>query len=150
MYAFLLICAEISANPELAGEVAKYRADPFDFSMYSARLQEGAERLEKIEAEQTRQTEAEAEQTRLTEIKAHEAEAQRVGGQQATRPEPHTIIRTRGPRSGIVRTTLDPGDGDPDPDHDPVGEAIERLLDVAPPFSLGQVALLGRILGGAR
>jgi hypothetical protein len=65
----------------------------------------------------------------------------------------NTRPRTRrSPRRGTIKTAQDPGDsdGDPDPDHDPVGEAIERLLDSAPPFSVGQVALLGRILGGVR
>ena len=60
----------------------------------------------------------------------------------------------RSPRRGTVKTAQDPGsdDGgdDSDPDPDPVGEAIERLLDSAPPFSVGQQALLARILSGAR
>ena len=60
--------------------------------------------------------------------------------------------RPRGSASSTTSSADPPGDdgGDPDSDHDPAGEAIERLLDAAPPFSVGQRQLLARVLGGAR
>jgi hypothetical protein len=70
----------------------------------------------------------------------------------AHRPRASTRPRAqRSPRRGSVKTTQDPGSDDGgDPDPDPVGEAIKRLLDSAPPFSVGQRALLGRLLGGVQ
>jgi hypothetical protein len=108
-----IVYAEILTNPELADEVAKYRAEPVDYSPYSSKA---------------------------------------LRRQQVTRPPtPRPATRSRVPRHslrrGTVKTAQDPGD--PDPDHDPVGVAIERLLDSAPPFSVGQRQLLARILGGA-
>jgi hypothetical protein len=69
-----------------------------------------------------------------------------------SRSQAHTRPRAprRSPRRGGAKTAQDPGSDDGgDPDPDPVGEAIKRLLDSAPPFSVGQRALLGRLLGGA-